>query len=428
MGHRTYELYKDSGIEWIGKIPEHWMVMKLKRCFKVYNGREILNEIDKNEDGIDVFGSGGAFKKTDNYIYNQESVLFGRKGTIGKPIYVNYPFWTVDTMYYTKYKGGMYPKFFYYVLKTFPWEIHTTTTALPSIVGSDIENEYWGIPAFFEQKEIADFLDDICYRIDKSTQLKKQQIATLQKYLQSLITETVTKGLNPDVKIKNSGVQWIGDIPEHWDLKRLRYLGVLQNGISKSSEHFGHGFPFVSYGDVYKNIELPNKVKGLVNSTLSDRRIYSVERGDVFFTRTSETVQEIGFTSTCLETIEEATFAGFLIRFRPSLNNLIPNYSKYYFRSNIHRNHFVKEMNLVTRASLSQELLKKLPVLLPPKEEQVQIADYLDEKCFYIETLIKENQQIIEHLEKYKNSLIYEAVTGKIDVRNYKESELEVKL
>ncbi|MCU9809067.1 hypothetical protein LEQ06_13425 [Paraclostridium sp. AKS46] len=119
-------------------------------------------------------------------------------------------------------------------------------------------------------------------------------------------------------EMKDSGVEWLGEIPKDWEVKRLRFLGKLQNGISKSSDQFGFGYPFVSYSNVYKNIELPQSVEGLVNSTNEERKMYSVKERDVFFTRTSETVEEIGFASTCMKSIKNATFAGFLIRFRPN--------------------------------------------------------------------------------------------------------------
>src|SRR5699024_376244 len=115
-----------------------------------------------------------------------------------------------------------------------------------------------------------------------------------------------------------------------------------------SSSEFGFGTPFVSYGDVYSNMELPSEVEGLVNASNTDINTYSVKKGDVFFTRTSETIEEIGIASTCMETIENATFAGFLIRFRPNNNKeLTPDYSKYYFRSQLSRKYFVREMNIV---------------------------------------------------------------------------------
>lgn len=150
---------------------------------------------------------------------------------------------------------------------------------------------------------------------------------------------------------------------------------------------------------------------------MNDRNIYSVKYGDVFFTRTSETIEEIGFSSTCLKTIDDATFAGFLIRFRPySQDELLPEFAQYYFRSEIHRKFFVKEMNLVTRASLSQELLKKLPVLLPPIEEQKRISMYLKQRCTEIDFAIVEKKEQMGVLEQYKKSLIYEYVTGKSEV------------
>ncbi|MBS4744564.1 hypothetical protein B9G52_13105 [Bacillus safensis] len=224
--------------------------------------------------------------------------------------------------------------------------------------------------------------------------------------------------------MKNSGVEWIGDIPEHWDLSKVGYLGRLQNGISKSSDEFGFGSPFISYGDVYKNEVLPKVASGLVNATEKDKKLYSVEYGDVFFTRTSETIDEIGIASTCFETINEATFAGFLIRFRPITNRLSPRFARFYFRSALGKRYFVKEMNLVTRASLSQGLLRNFTVLLPSLEEQEEIASYLKKKTVAIEESITLIKNQIEKLKEYRQSLIYEAVTGKIDVRDMELDEV----
>ena len=158
---------------------------------------------------------------------------------------------------------------------------------------------------------------------------------------------------------------------------------------------------------------LPDNIDGLVESTLGERIQYSVKQDDIFFTRTSETVEEIGFSSVCESTIENATFAGFLIRFRPDNDVLTTGYAKYYFRANMLRVYFVKEMMIVTRASLGQYLLKEVPVLLPPIKEQQQISSYLDYRCQEIEDIIKSKQnQRLKMLETRK-SLIYEYVTGK---------------
>lgn len=173
----------------------------------------------------------------------------------------------------------------------------------------------------------------------------------------------------------------------------------------------------MSYGNVYNNISVPSQVDGLVESSKADRLTYSVKRGDVFFTRTSETIEEIGFSSTCLSDMEDATFAGFLIRFRPSTDDLLPEYAKYYFRADALRKYFVKEMMIVTRASLGQNLLKNLPVLIPPMDEQKAIATYLDDMCKDIDAIIAQKQCELEALSLHKKSLIFEYVTGKKRVK-----------
>ena len=241
-------------------------------------------------------------------------------------------------------------------------------------------------------------------------------ITGYKKLKQAVITQAVTKGVRGEREMKDSKVDYIGQIPDEWVLCKLRNIGDAQNGISKASEFFGKGTPFVSYSDVYKNYALPFSVSGLVESTPEEQERYSVKEGDIFFTRTSETIEEVGFSCVCEKDIPNATFAGFLIRVRPFSDKLHTPYAKYYFRSSHLRFYLVKEMNLVTRASLGQSLLKSMPVLLPPLEEQKEIADYLDAKCAEIDRLIAKKEQLVKELESYKKSLIYEVVTGKREV------------
>ena len=209
---------------------------------------------------------------------------------------------------------------------------------------------------------------------------------------------------------KDSGVKWIGEIPGHWKTIRLRFLGNAQNGISKNGEYFGSGFPFITYGDVYNSSTLQN-ASGLALSSKEDQNLYSVKKGDIFFTRTSETIDEIGFSSVCLNTIPNGTFSGFLIRFRPNSNDLGTKYSSYYFRCRIHRNYFAKNMNIVIRASLGQTLLKNLPVIIPPLPEQEAIVTYLDSKVAKIDEYIAIAEKKIAALEELKQTIIAEAVT-----------------
>jgi type I restriction enzyme S subunit len=297
-----------------------------------------------------------------------------------------------------------------------PWRSIKQTTGLQNLDTSSYFNERLAFPPLPEQRAIAAFLDERTARIDGLVARKRRLAQLLKEKRQALITCAVTRGLDANVKLKPSGVPWLGEVPEGWEVKPLRYLGTFQNGISAGAEYFGSGEPFVNYKDVYSNPELPSNVEGLANSTFEDQSRYSVRCGDVLFTRTSETVEEIGISSACLHTIEMATFSGFLIRFRPLPGFLAPAFAKHYFRSDVHRSFFVKEMNLVTRASLGQELLKKLPVLLPPLQEQQAIAGWIDKSCSRLDSLVSKVEVAIERLQEYRTALISAAVTGKVKV------------
>lgn len=211
-------------------------------------------------------------------------------------------------------------------------------------------------------------------------------------------------------KYKDSGVELLGDIPKHWGLCRLKDLGSLQNGISQGKDYFGFGYPFVSYGDIYNDrIELKS-IDGLANSSKEDQKLYSVLEGDVFFTRTSETVDEIGISATALQTIKNATFSGFAIRLRPNKNKILKGFSNYFFKANINRLFLSKEISLVTRASLSQNKLNNLPVLIPNKTEQTAIATYLDSRTSAIDRKVALLEQKITHYQQLRKSLINETV------------------
>jgi type I restriction enzyme, S subunit len=210
---------------------------------------------------------------------------------------------------------------------------------------------------------------------------------------------------------KSSGIDWLGDIPNDWDIKRLKELGTLQNGVSNDADYFGSGYPFVSYGNVYNdNIEIES-ISTFAKSSKEDQLMYSVKENDVFFTRTSETVEEVGFASTCMKTIPNAVFSGFVIRFRPRSHDMSKGFSKYFFKAKSHRFFFVKEMNIVTRASLSQGVLSNLPVLIPRPEVQLSITEYLDKKICLIDKKINilKNKKI--RYQELRQVIIGEVIT-----------------
>jgi type I restriction enzyme S subunit len=214
---------------------------------------------------------------------------------------------------------------------------------------------------------------------------------------------------------KPSGIDWLGDIPNDWEFKRLKDFGSFQNGVSKGKEYFGFGCPFVSYGNVYNNTISIDKIDKLANSNKEEQKLYSVREGDVFFTRTSETIDEIGIASTCQSTIETATFSGFVIRFRQNGKVLSKEFSNYFFKANSNRLFLSNEINIVTRASLSQGVLGNLPVLIPSKKEQATIANYLDTKVQALDKKISLLTQKANYYKEYRKSIINETVCKGLD-------------
>lgn len=420
----------NTGIEWCPSIPMNWEMRRVKELFYIFKEKAGIKNptvLKLARSGIQVkdvtINEGQMAESYDDYnpvhigdlLLNPMDLYSGANCNVSKvegvisPAYVNLRAKSQLNPYYFDY----YFKVQYWAMAMFAHGKGVSYDNRWTINAEGVKNYEVPFPTVEEQNAIVSIIQRKCTQIDALISNAQQQIEKLKAYKQNVITETVTKGLDPDVAMKDSGYDFIGMIPASWEICKLRHIGTPQNGISKGGEFFGTGFPFVSYGDIYKNFTLPEAVDGLVNTTETERKQYSVERGDIFFTRTSETIEEVGFSCVCEKTIPDATFAGFVIRVRPFNDKLLTGFAKYYFRSSHHRFYLVKEMNLVTRASLSQGLLKSMPVLVPTKEEQQEISDYLDHKCSQIDKLIALKQQKIEKLQQYKKSLIYEYVTGK---------------
>ena len=411
---------KDSGIEWIGEIPQDWNMIRLRFLCEIKTGNQDTQ--DRNPDGkYPFYVRSPIVEKCDNYSFDGSAILMAGDGVgAGKVFHiVDGKYGCHQRVYSLQNIKDIDRKYLYYILQN-RFYVSIDTANSKSTVDSVRQNMLLDFPVVHGtwdvQRKIVCCLDNKCTEIDNAIAKTTDSIEEYKKLKQSIITKAVTKGIRGNRPMKDSGIEWIGEIPSDWEICKVRHIGTLQNGISKGGEFFGSGFPFVSYGDVYRNISLPACVDGLVQSSSEEQKLYSVQEGDIFFTRTSETIEEVGFSSVCENDIPKATFAGFLIRLRPNKNKIYSGFSKYYFRSSHHRSFLVKEMNLVTRASLGQSLLKSMFVLLPGMNEQYEIAEYLDSKCNEIDNIISRKQQLITELEAYKKSLIYEYVTGKKEV------------
>ncbi len=446
MSFPSYPEYKTSGVEWLGEVPINWVLTPIK-YLALLNPRKSgfdgdteqlcsfvpmeklktgVVQLDEERSIAEVIGGYTYFEDGDVLQAKVTPCFENRNVAIAKGLTNGIGFGSSEINVLRPYQA-VSAKFLYYRVQEDSYMSFCTSNMIGAgglkRVPTDVINNFKiAAPELFEQTQIARFLDHETARIDALIEEQQRLIELLKEKRQAVISHAVTKGLDPTVPMKDSGVEWLGEVPAHWDVKALRYLGECQNGINIGGEAFGSGSPFVSYGDVYKNDVLPAEVTGLVQSSPADQQRYSIEYGDVFFTRTSETVDEIGFSATCFQELPNAVFAGFLIRFRPTGKSLTPGFSKYYFRNQGLRIFFNKEMNLVTRASLSQDLLKLLPVTLPPVVEQIEISDFLDKVTTEFASLLKQGIKAIDLLKERRSALISAAVTGKIDVRGWQPS------
>ncbi len=181
---------KPSGVKWIGDIPEHWSVLRLKFLARIKNGRD-YKEVEA-QSGYPVIGSGGQFAFATEFVYEGESVLFGRKGTIDKPLYINGRFWTVDTMFYTQVSKNIFAKFLYCCSLSFPFEFYSTKTALPSMTQEDLGNHPVAFPPKDEQKNIVQFIENESLLINEAITRAEKEIDLIRAYRARLISDVVT--------------------------------------------------------------------------------------------------------------------------------------------------------------------------------------------------------------------------------------------
>ena len=405
---------KDSGVPWIGEIPKNWEISQLKRWVKVNNGKEISEEVNQGDlSAIPVYGSGGPFKYTNSSMYKGEAVLFGRKGTLGKPLYVDDEFWVVDTMYYLTMMS-LNPKFCYYLLTAFDWIPFITKTAIPSIVASDIVAQKYPIPSKEEQLRIADFLDTKCAEIDSFLEKTKASIEEYKKLKQSVITDAVTKSIRGERPMKDSGVEWIGEIPTEWKTSRVGLHFEIILGKMLCSEPLGADYTLEKYycaANVHFSGVDKCDLKTMWFSS-SEKEAYLVKEGDLLVV---EGGAGAGGSAIVKDQSERIYIQNSIMIVRPKAQSSAV-YLRYLLESLVSRGYVDFACNKATIPHFTKDKLGQVPFLLPEEAEQQEIAAYLDEKCAAIDSLIASKEALITELETYKKSIIYEYVTGKKEV------------
>lgn len=412
---------KDSGIEWIGEIPKTWQLPLLGSHFKERS--EKVN--DKDFPPLSVTKKGVVpqlenVAKTDNndnrkkicindFVINSRS---DRKGSSGLSKYEG----STSNISIVLQLKDIFPMYAHYLLKShgFIEEFYRW--------GSGIVADLWStryssmkkinipLPPLYEQQAIANYLDKQVGKINDLIAEQKQAIENWKAYKQSLVTETVTKGLNPDVEMKDSGIEWIGEIPSHWEIAKVKHLyevslgKMLQNNPKNEDDIY---VPYLRSANIYWNgLDLTDVRKMWVSQT--DKVKYELTKGDLIVSEGGD----IGVACFWDGSIDECYIQNALHRVRGyDVNNL--TYLYYWLFAIKHNGYLDLVCNKISIAHFTKEKFMNTPILKIPLLEQQQIANYLDKKCSKIDQTIEQKQALIKQLEEYKQSLIYECVTGK---------------
>lgn len=409
---KQYDSYKDSGVEWIGKIPSHWEVCAFKRKIAINNGRDYKEFLD--DELFPVMGSGGCFAYCSKYLYDGEAVLLGRKGTIDKPLYINGKFWAVDTMFYATPLKGLHCKFAYYLALTFPFNYYSTSTALPSMTQSDLGNNPVAIPPFAEQEVMASYLDKKCYEIDKAIATQEKRVELLKELRQNIITQAVTRGINPNAPLKDSGVEWIGKVPEHWAIKRIKHCAQIFGRI---------GFRGYTTQDLVLEGEGPIT---LSPSNMQVRMNYDsctylswfkynespeiqIHNGDVLFVKTGSTYGKSAYVENLPM---EATINPQIVVFK-NFKECCGKYFYYLLTTDIVQSQVDNTVIGSTIPTIGQEKIRNYIIPMPPLSEQQEIVSYIESQTARLDKSIEKAEHQIELLQELKQSIITEVVTGK---------------
>lgn len=414
MSLPRYEKYRDCGVPWIGCIPTHWDVVALKRLLEIQNGAD-HKEVERI-DGFPVIGSGGQFAYASEYLYDGESVLLGRKGTVDKPLYVNGKFWTVDTMYWTKVLPAANGRFSYYMALTIPFDYYSTNTALPSMTKSALGAHSVALPPIDEQANIAVFLDRETAKIDALIAEQENLIALLAEKRQATISHAVTRGLNPDAPMKDSGVAWLREAPTHWTACPLKMIARIGNGSTPNRDNPDYwadeGFPWLN-SSVVNQEEVSEAERFVTTLALKECHLPIVEPPAVLVGITGQGKTRGMATRLAFA----ATVNQHLAYIKPVEGRLTEPYLLRVLEAVYLHLRTESEGAGSTKGAITCEQLGNLRIPIPALTEQLAIASFLDDETAKLDKLKSDSERGIALLKERRSALIAAAVTGQIDVR-----------
>jgi type I restriction enzyme, S subunit len=421
MSFLQYESFQDSGVDWIGKIPQHWVTCALKRLVSLRSGDSITAD-DINETGaFPVYGGNGLRGYTAAHTHDGQHVLIGRQGALcGNINYAAGKFWASEHAVVVTPNRRMEVRWLGELLRAMDLNQYSVSAAQPGLSVEAISNLQIPVPPLPEQTVIAAFFDRETTKIDVLVEEQQRLIELLKEKRQAVISHAVTKGLDPDAPMKESNVEWLGEVPEHWEISRLRRVisAPLGNGIFKKKDEFGRGTPLINVFDIYTNdFKVRLGTLDRVECTTSEIATYCVQPGDLFFVRSSLKLEGIAAVAVADNWPEAVVFECHLVRVRPVAAVLHPRYASYLLNSDFFRAILISKAKTTTMTTVDQDAISSTHMLIPPPLEQSTIASFLDRETAKIDALVTEVEAAIALLQERRIALISAVVTGKIDVR-----------
>ena len=425
---RRYESYKDSGVEWLGDVPSHWESFPLfvqakissitnhidKELLSVYLDRGVVrfSDVDEKRTNVTSFDlSKYQLVRKGNLVLNNQQAW---RGSVGVSSYEG----IVSPAYLILELSNKFdPHYANYLFRNGSMVSHYLIASKG--VGTIQRNLYWGnlrrtpifIPLLSEQQKIAQFLDEKTAKIDQAMDLAEKQIALLKEHKQILIQNAVTRGLNPDVPLKDSGVKWIGRVPEHWDVKKLKFVSKINQHTLSENTNGNLSIKYVDIGSVsFENgIE---KVENFSFKNAPSRARRLVNKGDIVVSTVRTYLKAITMVK---EEYQDCIFStGFAVV--TSNECLEDSFFELYAKSDA----FTEQVSVFSKGmsypAINSTDLSNLWVTVPPLFEQQKIADYLDTQTAKIDQAIALKTAHIEKLKEYKSVLINDVVTGKVRV------------
>ena len=441
---KPYPEYKDSGVKWIGEIPVGWLVKKIKHISQTISkgttpstiGKQVLvegeirflraeniinNKVVKNPQFFIDEETNNILKRS---ILVEGDILFVIAASIGKVAILHKEFCPANTnqaIAFIRLNNSEMKSYVWYWLTTSKIQeqviLDAVQSAQPNLSMEDLGNFSIPFPPKSEQTQIANYLNTKTQQIDQLIQNKQQKIKLLQEKQTAVINQAVTKGLNPEVEMKDSGVEWIGEIPKGWNLVQMNhYATKLTNGFVGVTRDImkDRGIPYIQ-GIHIKDRQIKFTPDGFYYVTAEWSNSHSksiLKNGDILVVQTGS----IGQVALVTEEYEGANCHALII-VRLSDEHCVGTFLSYFFLSNYMQSFLQQIKTGEILHHLNTTKIKYAKILLPPLSEQQQIVSYLDTKTQQIDNLISKEQRKIELLQEYRQSLISDAVTGKIDVR-----------